>query len=302
MITDEELTELRTGNLKTMVSLDKRGLFIGGRESLLEYAERLQRLRENIAAMESSLADTGIYSVDDLTLKAGSRIDKTRFEEAQAVTRPHYAFSINWVPGFYINPRMGWLFGGCAFYFFPDFFAVFILRRTFAKRKRWLIYNRTELLAHELCHVARIALKSQIYEEYFAYQISNSSFRRAVGGTFRGAGDSLLLLGSTFLLLGAQLSHFLLWPALPIWPFWGLVILVVAFIFGRGKLTQQRIMRARRNLEQAGYEATDSILFRATDEEIDQLASCTAADTVKPLLKEWQKQFPRWQVIIERFG
>ncbi len=38
--------------------------------------------------------------------------------------------------------------------------------------------RRQELLAHELCHIARIALDSTLYEETFAYQVSPSPLRR----------------------------------------------------------------------------------------------------------------------------
>lgn len=38
----------------------------------------------------------------------------------------------------------------------PEFFTLFIIRRTLKDQERWLIYRRNELISHELCHVARV--------------------------------------------------------------------------------------------------------------------------------------------------
>ena len=300
MITDAELGAVHANDLSTLCELDRRGLLLGARETLDKYAARLECLRRNIQKMEDSLEAESCFQIDDLTLQAEERIDASQFSEARDITDSKYGFSIDWVPGFYINPRMGWLFGGCAFYFFPDFFAVFILRRAFASRQRWLIYDRSELLAHELCHVARLPLQSHQYEEQFAYQTSTSAFRRAVGGTFRGAGDSLLLLAPTFLLLAAQICRLFLWAAIPIWPFWGLVLLAAAFLFTRGHLSQKRLKKARQNLQKAGISATDPVLFRCTDKEIDELADAPE-NQATDIISRWQQSAPRWQVITQRF-
>lgn len=300
MITDAELVAVRAADISTLCELDRRGLLLGAQETVDKYAARLECLRQNIQEMEASLEAESSFKIDDLTLQAGERIATSQFDKAREITDSQYGFSIDWVPGFYINPRMGWLFGGCAFYFFPDFFAVFILRRAFASRQRWLIYDRSELLAHELCHVARLPLQSHRYEEQFAYQTSTSAFRRTVGGTFRSAGDSVLLLGPTFLLLAAQICRLFVWAAIPIWPFWGLVLLTVVFLFTRGHLSQKRLKKACKNLQKAGVSATDPALFRCTDEEIDALADATE-NQATDILSQWQKSLPRWRVITQRF-
>jgi len=149
--------------------------------------------------MEEALASgDGVYEVEGLSFPAAQRIPREMVTNVAAITQEHYGFAIDWVPGFFADQSFGWLFGGCAYYFEPDFFALFIVRRSFEHHNRWLIYNRDELLSHELCHVARGGLKADFFEEEFAYGVSGSWFRQAVGGLFRTGSeglDRLLVLG-----------------------------------------------------------------------------------------------------------
>ena len=301
MVTTEQLQLVKTGDLATLAELDRQGLIMGAQESLEDYAARLECLRKNIEQMDSSLADSGRFEVEGLSLEAGGRIDPEQFSEAREITEPKYSFFIDWVPGFYINPRFGWLFGGCAFYFCPDFFSIFILRRAFASRRKWLIYDRRELLAHELCHVARIALMSGAYEEQFAYRVSGSRFRRIVGGMFRSPVDSFALLGSTFLLLGMQILRLMAWPWIPMWPFWSLIALLVCGLLVRGTRSEKQLRRAESSLASFTDAPASAILFRCTDSEINQLAAADNPSTVAKLLDAWRGTIPRWQVIGYRF-
>ena len=129
---------------------------------------RLGELREHYGVMEASLAEGGRYEIEGVAVEAHARIPAELFGRAKAVTRDMYGFDADWVPGFFVDMAFGWFFGGCAFHFFPDFFTLFMIRRSFAERERWLIYDRDELLAHEMCHVARVALDSTVFEEVFA--------------------------------------------------------------------------------------------------------------------------------------
>lgn len=302
MFSDEQLKLAETGDLPTLIELDKDGFCLGTGESASEYAERLKCLQSNIAELGNKLEETGFYILDGIRFTKEEIIERERFLEVADITESEYAFKIDWVPGFYQNPSNSWLFGGCAFYFYPDFFVVFMLRKSFAATQKWLIYDRRELLAHELCHIARIGIEDDDFEEHFAYRLSFSAFRRLVGGMFHSAADSLLLLGVTFSLLFAQLVKFFLLPPLWLWPFWLAVPAVVGYLAGRHVRNCRRLARAGRNLCKQGVDKPQHILFRMTAGEIKELARDGGKeDSVDEWLAKKREQELRWQVIDARF-
>jgi len=263
--------------------------------------ERIRKLAVNIERMETQLAETEQFTVEDVCVQAADRIPQELFGAAGRITEGLYGFRAEWVPGFFVNPSFGWLFGGCAFYFYPDFFAMFIIRRAFAHREKWLFYDRVELLAHELCHVARVGFSSRRFEEMLAYQTATSRFRRAVGGVFRSPADGYVLLGATWLLLLAQVLRFSFLFWLPGWPFWLLVVGVIGFLAIRHGRDVHIFGQAVRNLERVAPGAASAVLFRCTDEEIDALAGLSDADALTEWLDYRVRTSRRWQVIRNRF-
>ena len=242
------LTRAETGEIEALAELDANGLPAGPNEALPEYLERLRGLQARLLEAEEALETTGVYRCAGLRLRRARRVSAETLRQCTGATLELYKFQIDWVPAFYINPSFSWLFGGCAYYSHPDTFALMIIRRSFARRRKWFIYDRNEILAHEMCHVARLALGSSAYEERIAYRVSESAFRRRFGGVFESPRDSFSLLGSTLLLLGAQLARMFLIPALPIWPFWFLVGGVVAFLLGRDRQRHRVMRQAEENL------------------------------------------------------
>lgn len=302
MVNDELIDAAERGDTAALVQLDAAGLFPGADESLTDYAQRLRCLRRNFSRMDEELRQAGVFTVEGVTVRADARIPDALFAEALEDTERLYAFRIDWVPGFFINPRFSLLFGGCAFYFYPDFFALFIVRRVFARRSHWLIYSRRELLAHELCHVARIALGSRRYEEMFAYQTATSPFRRLAGSIFRSQAEAFWFLGSTLGLLAAQMLQTVALPWWPVWPFWGAVVGVVLWLV----LHLTRLGRLRdRALEHAEWLAPGrgrSLLFRCSDDEVDAIAGLPSREAALAWFEACCQAQPRWRVIRERFA
>lgn len=299
---DSEIEVVATGDLATLATLDERGLILGRDETAAAFAERLRRLRANFAELEQTLTSTGKFETGGLVLRAGDRISPELYAEANTVTRRLYAFAADWVPGFYVNPRNAWLFGGCAFFDCPDFFALFIIRKIFAVKTRWFIYNRRELLAHELCHVARVALYSGPYEERFAYQTAETGFRRHMGSVFRTQYDSFLLLGSTILLLVAQVLQIALWQRFPVWVFWLGVIGAVLYLGIRHARTGMEFARARRVLTPRFGDHAMAVLFRCTDAEIGALARLRTPQELDSWVSTECASQLRWRVIQHRFA
>ena len=120
--------------------------------------------------------------------------------------------------------------------------SVIVLHGKFRARARAGLYDRAEILAHELVHAFRVACGESRFEEHLAWQTSKSAFRRALGGCFRSGPQILLLV--------------LLLPV------------AVPYEFA----LRRRFNRARRTLERRGEREPLKTLVRLTDREIRELA------------------------------
>lgn len=272
IISDECIRLVAEEDPATLAALDARGILPGPGESGEQFAERLKTLNHNVAEMDKALDEEGAVTMAGVRLKRDARIPAEHFDEAAAVTAPRYGIRVDWVPGFFVNPKFSWLFGGCAFYQYPDFLALFIIRRSFAKCRRWLIYRRDELLAHELCHVARMALDSQVFEEHFAYRISTSRFRRVIGPVVRRPAESFAVLACCFLLLGAQIVQVAWVPALRMFPFWFLLAALLAFLGARLRRERLTLNAAVESLNRVFPDHGEQAAFRLADAEIADIA------------------------------
>ncbi len=296
-----QLEKAAQGDLKTLADLDARGFLCGLHETAEEYAARLKCLLKNAADLEKALADTGRYEKEGMAFQAQDRIPPSFYRQVDGLCQRLYAFSIDWVPGFFLDPSFSFLFGGCAYYYLPDFFALFIIRRSFKRQERWLIYNRKELLAHELCHVARIALNSNRFEEDFAYRTASSPLRRFIGGIFHHERDSFLFLGSVFLMLAAQILRTFWLPQLPIWPFWSGIGAVVAWLVLRHLNQASCSRRALLKLRPCFGDRAEAVLFRCGDDEIPRIAAMATPQECETWCRQQATTVLRWKVILHRF-
>ncbi len=297
MIAQELIDAVRNGDIAVMAQLDERGLTPAVDEDAAAFAQRLESLNANLVAMNDQLAENGQYTIEDVTVSAEDAIPTEIFQQPCEITRELYGFACDWVPGFFLNPKFSGLFGGCAFSFFPDFFAMFIVRHSFKDNHRWLWYQRDELLAHELCHVARIGCASMAYEELFAYQTATTGFRRITGGIFRNQVDSFVFLGATLLILISQLLRTFFFTSWPHWPAWIIFAAVLTFLVGRLTRDTRRHRQALGKLTAfyQGQAATARMaLFHATDQEVQQLAEAT---DVGKLVDQWSDAELRWKVV-----
>ena len=296
LCTPEQLRLVASENLTALADLDARGLFPAPSETAPQFAQRLERLSAHLDKLQTAVQNNGTWEQEGFSFPPGSHIASKYFAAPAETTRKRYQFSIDWVPGFFINPTGSWLFGGCAYCDWEKPSVLFIIRRSFQKKERWLFYHRDELLAHELCHIARMPLDSLSFEETFAYQTSPKWMRRTIGGIFYQQRDSLLFLFSALALLVGQCLRQFLFSALPLWPFWLPFPLVVLWLTLRYAGLRRTMARAQEKLAQVFGENAQAVLFRCTDAEIAEIADCGNAH-------EWVKQQSslRWKVIRQRF-
>ena len=286
------------GNLDALIQLDEMGFIISAEESAENFTARIRTFLKNLSVMEDDLKKKGVFEKEGISFSEKQRIPVKIFKEASERCRSLYDFSIDWVPGFFMNPDFGLLFGGCAFCYYPDFFALFIIRDSFRKKDKWLIYNRKELLAHELCHIARVALDSNTYEETFAYQTAASGFRKLLGGIFLRQSDSFLFLGSVFAFLLGRMAQTFLFPNLPGMLFMLLPVLVILWLGIRYAMLMNTLGTARKNLESLFGKKALSVLFRCSDPEIHKIATLKQ-DELRDYVNG--QNTLNWQVIRRRF-
>lgn len=301
MFEPERLARAEAGDLAALAELDALGLFLAPGETPAAFVASVRALDTRLREFEAELATTGRCDLGEgVKLEAARRIPPERFAAAWEITERLFAFRAEWAPGFYVDPTFSWLFGGCAFTFDPERFAVFIIRAAFANRDRWLIYGREELLAHEACHVARMPLASERFEERHAYGTAATGFRRRFGSLFRKPSDSLLFLGATLLLLAAQSAQLALFPWLPMAPFWGTVGAIVLFLLLRDARDARAFAAARRVLAARFGDRAGAVRFRCTDAEIAELARLTPGG-FDGWLEDKTRDDWRWRIIRHRF-
>lgn len=184
----------------------------------------------------------------------------------------------------------------------PDeFLSIFLIRGAFRTRRKWLFYNRQELLAHELCHSMRQSLRDVPLEEFFAYQTSPSRLRRYLGNCFIREYDAVWFVIPALLLFGAQLTQSFWLPGLPVWPFWPLALAYPAFLLVRNALSRRLVFRAERRLAVFGIDNPGALLFRLTTPEIREIGGLTDRALFDRFVEERAAAELRWRVIRSRF-
>ena len=306
----QELTKAGEGDLKTLAELDTRGFLIGPEESPQEYSDRLKVFEKNLNEMDKELKEKNQLTVEDLSFPAKEKIPVESFNPATKITSDLYDFKINWVPGFFVTPSFGMLFGGCAYSFAPEFFSLFIIRNSFKKKKKWLFYERDELMSHELCHVARFAMGSHKYEEQFAYQTSTSKFRKNFGCMMRSAWETYIIMILLFGMLATQISLITFkgeWLASrsffenPVHWFYAALFGFVSFLVLRQKSQNKDFAKTLDLLANISSKPR-ALAFRLTDPELDQLSGYTTIDekAFKELILKTSKEH-RFEILKSRF-
>lgn len=292
----------QTPSVELAAELDSQGWLAAPGEDLTAYAERLEQEQRKIKDFNEQLdREKVLEPYTGLVVDASSRIPQEILAEAAETTRAAYGFDIRWVPGFFPVHGLGLLWGGCSISSDEDIPALFIIRRSFAKNKRWFIYSRSELTSHELCHVARAPLNDMEYEEHFAYAISGSPLRRYSGNCFKSEKDALLFLLPVFLLLAVQLLRVSLWPMIPAWPFWILIFVWPVWLLILNAASRKRYFRAENALK-SYTDRPGAVLFRCTAAEINRLAEIAdQPEEVRNFLNEKKDSDLRWQIIYHRF-
>ncbi len=164
---------------------------------------------------------------------------------------------------------------------------------TIQVRDSCLGYSREELLSHEYAHAARVAYNEPRYEEYFAYHLSQSRFRRIFGPAFESQNDAYAVLISW--LVGALGSFFSLW-------FWVPALMLLVYGLGRLVVRHRKLNRCVEKIKEI-FPANNAwaVAFRLTDREVDLFASWQAVD-IRAYISRSVKKSLRWSAIQASLG
>lgn len=281
-----------SGNMDELLKLDRAGFFPSPGETEKEFCRRMEKERKVFADFDKRLR-LGTAEFDSMKLSADESIPEDFIREAGELTGKLYGFEMLHVPGFFLSKGVGLLWGGCMVGNPENGFSLFFIRSAFRTRSRYLVYDRRELFAHELCHAARMPLgDNPRFEEHFAYQTSSSRLRRTFGNCFIRTYDALGFVGGSLLLLIGQICKVFITPALPSWPFWIIAFAYPLYLLLRNAAARRVLKKAEAALLRANYNEPHQVLFRSTDNEIEAMASGTSPDSFNDL---------RWQLIRYRY-
>jgi|GEM_PF-691357 len=224
--------------------------------------------------------------------------------EALPLTQKLYGIQPHWVPLFFSNDQMFPWHAGCAWIFQRDAqtpTAAFLqLRLPFRHSSSFLrIYQRRELIAHELAHVGRMLYHEPQFEEILAYQSSSSRWRRWLGPIVQSSGESLFFVSLLALLILTHLA-LLFFPERVSIAWWTelLPFLLIAFALGRVTYRWQVLTRCLGHLA-ALYSSPDEarhLLYRLRDSEIRQFSRSSPLK-IQTLIEEAAKKSFRWRFL-----
>lgn len=281
----------------TILELNRQGLIPGPNESEEEFLKRA----EYCFGLKENLEGEMRINIPFANESGGEGVPSV-LGEALSLTKSLYDIEPAWVPLFFSNYQLLPWQGGSAWIFqhtedSPT--AAFLqLRRAFKNRKKYLgIYDREELLAHELAHVGRMLFEESKYEEMLAYQTSRSILRKVLGPIAQSSWESLLFVMALIAIIFGDLIS-VAYVELPL--FWLKIVPFVLIAMATARLFMRRrtFHRCLQNVAQVVRKEhfAGPFVYRLTDCEIGEFAHRGPA-FIKEYMAEHRHTSLRWRVI-----
>lgn len=289
MISDERLKEL-----------NYRGFIPGPLEKQEDFLNRV------VASETLFLEPLHFFSEEERkNFSLRSKVKKPRWSWSRSTLLHLFDFSPDALFAFFDNHSLPFFQGGATWILEKEQGRIRVpliqVRSSLEKKALFNLYTLEEILSHEAAHAARIAFDEEKYEEIFAYLTSSSFLRRIIGPLFSSSSQVtfflILLTGMVLFQIGSLFAH--LW-------FFSFGYLLFGFFLGSyicmifGKLFWKRrvLKKAANNLFSIvkDKKTVRYILFRLTDEEIDQFASFSPARIVEYVQRS-RKESLRWKMI-----
>jgi hypothetical protein len=296
-----------TSKIDDLIVLDSQGFFPAPNEEREAFLTRVSALQKFKQDVQKEITDTGKFQLEGLVYHKEEVVSEKDLYACQNQSKDKYQFQLNYVPAFFSSKGLNFLFGGMAMTFEDtenkykkgEMFSIFQLRKCFRDKEKFLIYTRNEIISHECCHVARAPFKALEYEEFFAYQTSDSAFRRIVSPMLWRGSDMVVLMLLLMVVFIAQVyvtffSHDYLFYIYGWAPFFAFLSFLSLRSFSSRKAFSR--LKSKMTLLCKEPSLVDAILFRMTDQEIrEAIQSKSLADYLST------KKDLRWQIIRKRF-
>lgn len=279
-------------NHTELVRWNKLGLIPGPAESEEAFLERVKFCLNLRNELKDELLPPDRKDASFDILAAPFKISEENFD-----VRPE------WVPLFFSNWKLLPWHGGSAWIFQCEkdgpLGAVLQLRKAFFSKTRYLgLYERGELIAHEMAHAARMAFDEKEYEEIFAYKTSKQGISRTFGPILQSSVESkwfvfllatLLLLDLFLIFMGSWEAYFSFQPlkAIPL-----LLVVYGAYRLNKKKQTLKKTEVILSSL--VGKMNAPFVLFRLKDNEIKQFSTFSPQQVLSYFQSE---NSPRIQMI-----
>jgi len=289
-----------------LLSYNQMGLIPGPRETEEEFINRVQYCLDlkKILAKEALNGVTTIDNVDNVT-------SQEVLAEALPQTRSLYSISPTWVPIAFSNDKLAPWHGGCAWIFQMDdspTTALLQLRKKFASAKNYLgIYERKELIVHELAHVGRMLFEEPKFEEILAYRSAGSAFRKYFGPIIQSAWESLMFV--IVLAFSFAIDFYMIAADKPdpydlsTWVKLGPVLLIIVACMRLWR-RQKQFERCLENLKSGlkNEQIANAVIYRLTDLEIEKFGKMSFAQIRKYADDQVQNVGDlRWRIIQEAY-
>jgi hypothetical protein len=166
------------------------------------------RLSQGLLAKKYETYDQWVQRTDTL-LKQVSFFKNSNYIEAEEQLAPQEHINAacqllisrfdlwpDWACVIYTSEQMGWAHLGAFSIAVDESHRIpFIqIHPRFRFKPRWFFYRREEIIAHELIHLMRQGLDDGAYEEFLAYRIDSSAYRRWMGPLFSTPWSASLLV------------------------------------------------------------------------------------------------------------
>lgn len=266
--------------------------------------ETEKAFQERIAFCQSLRQHLEQTTGDSLPFEINGDQSQEILKEALPFTQQLYGIQPQWVPLFFSNHQLAPWHGGCAWIFQlhenSPTSAFLQLRARFRDTSNFLgIYQRRELIAHELAHVGRMLYQEPQFEEFFAYQSSPSPWRRWLGPIVQSSRESfffILLLGAVILTDLALLS---IGPKMIALAWWVrlLPLALIGLAVGRLMYRHRVLKRCLQKLEGL-YSPVQAkhLLYRLRDGEIKQFSRYSPSEIQEFIQQAAQNSF-RWRFL-----
>lgn len=283
-----------------LLFLNQLGLIPGPgeeKEAFLQRAEYCQNLK-------NQLPEEIKVHLPDQDLAQQPILDQA----AETLKKP-YDCAPHWVPLFFSNYKLPLWHGGCAWIFQmteqSPTAALIQLRQNFSHSPKYLgIYDRNELLTHELAHIGRMMFQEPKFEEVLAYRTANSSFRRWLGPIIQSSTESALFMLLLFVLI--VFDVFLIATGRPdafSLALWLKVIPVAIIIAALVRLwkRQRTYKKCLQNLQACvGKDKAEAVAYRLQDQEIILFSNSSPQHIQNYALAKTKEEL-RWEIIYQTY-